>query len=648
MIISEHPKFSTHDKYEEKSEVRDDLENQDNLRYSNGLHRLGILKGLLTLLFSISLLLSLTLATEKGSDLLLEVWNSYNQHTCIIHNTCHNITINDFFKPIEFNSSKVSEIYYYKSINLKPIAAYSTSRNSFSEWIEQQSNVAYNKVLSNIADKNILNNQNLYKLNGNIKDGVIVASPSTEHPDYFYQWVRDSSISIDTVLQNIFMDSNVNITLVGTYLKYLQNSFNLQRSNSRSGNGVPSNDFLSLGEPKWNVDSTPFNDPWGRPQNDGPALRAISVFKFLMLLKEYNQEFGKNLTLQDLISQYNNYFLNDNINLPFSNEKELFDNIIYWDLSFINKNWEKDNFDLWEEVYGKHFFTSLVQLSAIKISINYLKENNKSWSAMDDDNLINYNSLLINSERTFNDMYKFIMIDSGYINSNKNFIVETPSILNKRSGLDIAIIISSVITHFEQNIFSNEIPFDVNDSGILNTLYYLIQKMSILYPINHSNAKLNMGVALGRYPEDVYDGDGTSEGNPWFLATSYSSEILYKLINNINSSGNDITIPLNSWDSQFWTLIFEGLEESLDNAEEAKYQLVIPFNSPAFKQTMSTLFQLSESFLDKIRQHTSDKGDMSEQFNKYTGFMQGATDLTWSYSSFWAACHERSKILDIV
>ncbi|ORX71775.1 Six-hairpin glycosidase [Linderina pennispora] len=47
-----------------------------------------------------------------------------------------------------------------------------------------------------------------------------------------------------------------------------------------------------------------------------------------------------------------------------------------------------------------------------------------------------------------------------------------------------------------------------------------------LYPINSvvstdiSGISVPIGVAIGRYPEDVYNGDGTSMGNPWSLATS--------------------------------------------------------------------------------------------------------------------------------
>ena len=45
--------------------------------------------------------------------------------------------------------------------------------------------------------------------------------------------------------------------------------------------------FDHLGEPKYNVNGTPFTGPWGRPQNDGPALRAITLIKFANhLIKE--------------------------------------------------------------------------------------------------------------------------------------------------------------------------------------------------------------------------------------------------------------------------------------------------------------------------------------------------------------------------
>lgn len=42
----------------------------------------------------------------------------------------------------------------------------------------------------------------------------------------------------------------------------------------------PSGDLVSgagLGEPKFMIDGSAFTGPWGRPQRDGPALRAIAL-----------------------------------------------------------------------------------------------------------------------------------------------------------------------------------------------------------------------------------------------------------------------------------------------------------------------------------------------------------------------------------
>jgi glucoamylase len=39
-------------------------------------------------------------------------------------------------------------------------------------------------------------------------------------------------------------------------------------------------DGTGLGEPKFNVDQTAFTGSWGRPQRDGPALRATTLIAY--------------------------------------------------------------------------------------------------------------------------------------------------------------------------------------------------------------------------------------------------------------------------------------------------------------------------------------------------------------------------------
>jgi glucoamylase len=44
-----------------------------------------------------------------------------------------------------------------------------------------------------------------------------------------------------------------------------------------------------------------------------------------------------------------------------------------------------------------------------------------------------------------------------------------------------------------------------------------------------------------------------------------------------------------------------------------------------------------EAQFDRVLFHSDRKGHLSEQFNKSSGFMQGARDLTWSHNSFMTA-----------
>lgn len=550
----------------------------------------------------------------------------------------HNITIVDFFKPFDpAHPTSVPSKDYYRRINLRPLSPYGVASVNFTDWVDEQFEVSFEYLLSNVADSNFHNG---HLLSQGVTEGVIIASPSKKAPDYFYQWIRDSAITIRSVISNMFVLNStqvyddvyyLNATLAATVLKYINNSYVLQRLDNLSGDGVKLDQacqLKGLGEPKWHVDNQPFMEPWGRPQNDGPPLRAVAILHFLDELNQQGLEFS------DIIDQCNRSKLLKGP-LPFSDERELFEKVIYWDLQFVLKNWLADSFDLWEEVNGKHFFTSIVQFAAIRMGLRFLEEHpDYSWESFDKTNLSDA------LRKCVEQMLQFLTLGAGFLNPNKNYIVETPSILNSRSGLDIAVIIGTLLT----TNYADKIPFGVTDSGVLNTLYHLVKSMGIIYPINHPKANLNIGVALGRYPEDVYDGVGTSEGNPWFLATCSASELLYQLILASYHAQTDLVIPLNKWESEFWTLIFDGF----DDYNRQSYQLVIPWGTPAFTQTMISVFDLGESFLDVVREHVSEGGQMSEQFNKYTGYLQGAANLTWSYGALWKSCHARAQAQTLI
>ncbi|SCU88542.1 LADA_0E10770g1_1 [Lachancea dasiensis] len=545
--------------------------------------------------------------------------------------TAHNVTIVDFHSHARMSpTSTPGSSYYQQRIRLKPMISHTVAREEFNNWLQQQTELSFERVLANIGDVNL---NKLHEDDG-VVEGVVIASPSRSSPDYFYQWIRDGAITVNTVVNRVWDSSQtsrpiVNLTLVGTVLKYLNNAYVLQRTDNPSGSLAP--DYKGLGEPKWMVDDSPFVGNWGRPQNDGPPLRIITTFNFLQVLKNLD------LTLEEAISQYEASSGTD-LCLSFGNEKDLYEKILKLDLEFIAANWQADTFDLWEEVKAQHFFTSLVQLKAIKMGWSYLVNVHPEF----DDKP---NSLAANLQDKFQDILKFLTDEGGFLDENKNYIVETPKILGTRSGLDIAVLIGSMITHDNHgaSLLQDDVPFNVYDSGILNSLHGLTKQMEILYPVNHHRANLNLGVALGRYPEDIYDGVGTSEGNPWFLATSAAAEVLYKVIWHYYASQKDLVIPMDGWKSEFWTRIIDNIDNNVKENEE--WQLVLPYGSPAYNQTMISLFTLGDSFLDKVREHVSNDGEMSEQFNKYSGYLQGARHLTWSYGSFWNSCRWRTQVL---
>lgn len=551
-------------------------------------------------------------------------------------NESNRVVIEDFFKPYDpAYPTSLPTKNYYRRINLRPLAPYRTSGSNFSLWLEAQTLTSFEKLLANIGDSSYNNLKEQH-----VAEGAVIASPSKEKPDYFYQWPRDAAITVNTVVSNLIgSDNAINLTLARTIVKYLNNSALLQRVPNPSGQGVGGSDpqLKGLGEPKFEVDSTAFTGSWGRPQNDGAPLRLIASFHFLKRLA------AQSTKLDELIANL------ETPNLYFQDEDSLFETLIRNDLEFLVQNWEVDSFDLWEEVKGRHFFTSLVQLSATQLGLQYMKTHGKEKDP-----------LVGKLQQASNGLNSFLTLEGGFLNPNKNYIVETPSNLNTRSGLDVAVLIASLLAHADmeqdegqqQSISSTttNLPFAVNDSGILNTLHSLVNVMAIIYPVNHERHSPRMGVALGRYPEDVYDGAGTSEGNPWFLATSNAAQLLYQLIHKMYADGADLEIPVNTWESKFWTSIFEGFEEYTANAmiSGGDYRLVIPYKSPAFHQTMVSLLNYGDSFLDKLREHVSEDGSMSEQFNKYTGIMQGARDLTWSHGAFWSSSRVREQVLPLI
>lgn len=473
--------------------------------------------------------------------------------------------------------------------------------SDYENWLLKQGNFSFQGVLNNIGGIS----QSL--LESDVSDGAVIASPSKFKPNYFFQWVRDSALTVRSLIHYL-QDNDIQDKKITSIIEqYIENNYYLQRISNRLGK-FDDIDKLGLGEPKFWPDCTAFNEPWGRPQNDGPGLRVSTISSYLYLLNENGLKLS-------------NPFLKD--------AKFIYDSIIKPDLIFIIKNWRKLSFDLWEEINSIHFFTSMSQLRAIKDGL-YLAKTHEL-----DENFIG--QLM----ETYENLKHFIEVDAKFSIPSTLYIIETPSLFSngRRSGLDAAVLLASLHSHDLEIDKYSDVPFDINDYHILNTINAMTSDMRLRYPINRDKiGKPSVGVALGRYPEDIYDGVGTSEGNPWFISTLSAAEVIFKTIYKLLIRNQDLFI--NKYNQEFYGSF---MKFDIDELE-----LLLPYNSARYNNALQNLFDFGDSYLKVVKDHADKDGHLSEQFNKYTGYMQGAKDLTWSYSAFWNAIRWRTKALELL
>lgn len=364
-----------------------------------------------------------------------------------------------------------------------------------------------------------------------VKKGMVVASPSRENPNYYYDWLRDTSLTMRALVDYYIVTRDSKIkTLI---FDWVQSEKDRQNMPALTG----------LGEPKFNIDGTAFNGPWGRPQNDGPALRALAMITFArQLLREGQVDY----VLKHLYHG----------SLPANS-------VIKKDLEYTAENWKVQSFDLWEEEKGDHFYTLLSQYAALKEGAKFAREMSDEFAA----DYYQEVSKVVGEKllREFRDSSIGI----------KTTVNKSADLWYKTSNIDVAPLLALLHTYPYQDLFP------LKDFHVTKYLSVLKDTFRAVYKINQDYP--NLGVAIGRYPEDRYDGYGTSgTGNPWFLSTLAVAE-------------------------------YECLLERGQMNKKASLQF------------------------ERVLFHSDRRGGLSEQFNRDHGFMQGATELTWSHNAYLTA-----------
>lgn len=386
--------------------------------------------------------------------------------------------------------------------------------------------------------------------------GAVMASPSRSHPNYYYHWIRDAALTMDTfyTFEPVEGASKIESLL----LDYINFSRRNQLTDNPSGLATE----RGLGEPKFQIDGGPFLEGWGRPQNDGPALRTLTLLKLAYRWLEN----GNSKKVSDYLYR---------AELPANT-------LLKADLEYVAHHWNEPNFDLWEETKGIHFYTLMVQMTA-------LYEGAKFATIMGDSGAAQfYNN---EAKAIENNLSSFWSNEKGYYLTT---LSNTAGITSKTSNLDVAIILG--VLHSKRTTGN----FSITDPKVLQTAVVLENVFQSLYKVNQKFPNESLAPGIGRYPEDTYNGyDTNGKGNPWYLCTLALSEFYYKLS-------------------------------------------VLETQTPLKK----IYFNKAEAFLSRVKKHVNGDGSLSEQFNRDSGFAEGAVHLTWSYAAYITTIESRTAALN--
>lgn len=404
---------------------------------------------------------------------------------------------------------------------------------SFESWLQNEVIISQSKIFASMSFQDLA-------------PGAIVASPSKSQPDYYYHWIRDAGLVADVLVDMYQKSSDINRK------KYLEQKIKNYISFSAKNQKAPA--LSGFGEPKFYVDGTAYSLPWGRPQNDGPALRALALVKWAEIRID-----------EGFLSEVQNQLYDGKIPTK---------TVIKNDLEYVAAHWSEASFDLWEEVLGDHFFTRWVQRSAL-LKGAQLAQKLGDLGASDW-----YLKQALQIEASLNSFVR--NVSYSYIPSTLNIQGHDKS---KKMNLDSAVLLG-LLRAPSPDLF---LPW--SHIKVQKTLETLIQEFSQIYNINRGH--LNPGVAVGRYPEDVYDGENSIQGNPWVLTTLAAAETYYEMAQAATEA------------SQVQGLIDQG-----------------------------------DAFFQRVRVHAFADGSLSEQIDRNTGYMRSAYDLTWNYAAvlttYWA------------
>ncbi|MFO1101854.1 MAG: glycoside hydrolase family 15 protein [Methylocystis sp.] len=434
--------------------------------------------------------------------------------------------------------------------------------------------------------------------------GSIVASPEMAaydpKPDYFFHWLRDSAIAADALREAVedqtlepseirhlvdFVDFSLKLCSLdgpsflkrGGYPKSVEPSF-LEHVRARAEIAEITGD-KTLGEARYNADGSLDVLKWGRPQNDGPALRALAVMRFFSL-DAFRERAGEPALA-----------------------------LLHYDLDYTLSHWRLPCCDLWEERIGFHYHTRLVQQAALDEGAKFLAAQGDMTRAAAYAAVAG--ALLAELDRHFDP-------EEGVYRGRLTETDTGPDAPAPRR-LDIAVILATVHAGRRAG------PHSVVDPKTLATLIALERLFEKEYQINRTRPA-DCAPALGRYAGDSY-----FSGGAYYFSTLGAAQF-YFLLAQAAAEGQEIFVA--EEDRAPLAALLQTPAASLsDGALSAQLR----------EKLAAAALRRGDMFLATVRRFTPASREMAEQFSQDDGMPTSADNLTWSYACFILAHAARRR-----
>jgi glucoamylase len=371
-------------------------------------------------------------------------------------------------------------------------------------WIERQYRHSAAALMRSVSPVGIVKVRPGFAQTIHPHKGSIVASPVLgaydPEPDYFFHWFRDSAVVIEAV-RALFEDTG-SAEFLGHFADFVSFSLSLQHLDGRRLAESPWRDAVAAdfrqflrsaedlstahgeslsGETRVNADGTLDISKWPRPQNDGPALRAISLL-------HWQAAASLDAELAAAVEA-----------------------LLRADLRYTQSHWREACFDIWEEEKGLHYYTLRASATALEAGAAWLERSQESAEAA------LYRS---DAGAILAALDEYWLEDLQFFKS-RVLQAQTPS----SKELDIAVIFAAIHAGAHAPTHS------VRDPRMHATLARLEALFDAQYAINR-NRPANRGPAMGRYAGDVY-----YSGGAYYFSTLAAAEFCFRAAPHSSSMG---------------------------------------------------------------------------------------------------------------